>query len=45
VESQQLALALKLAQNGVKVKIRERYSVIDQLKNEYGDIFEYEQRG
>lgn len=45
VESQQLALALKLAQNGVKVKIRERSSVIDQLKNEYGETFEYEQRG
>lgn len=44
VESQQLAFAVKLAQNGIDVKIVERDSVISELKNTYGDLFTYERR-
>ena len=44
VESQQLALAVKLAKTGAKVKIKERSTVIEQIKKEYGNLFEYEQR-
>lgn len=43
-ESQQLALALELVWNGVKVTIKERPSVIEQLKTKYGEIFTYEPR-
>ena len=44
VESQQLAFALGVAQHGFKVKIRERKKVIEQIRHEYGNIFEYEER-
>lgn len=44
VESQQLSLAVKIAKKGSKVIIRERSSVIEQIKKEYGNLFEYEQR-
>lgn len=40
-ESQQLALAVKLANQGVGVTIKERSSVIEQLKKEYGELFTY----
>lgn len=41
VESQQLAFAVGIAQAGFKVVIREREEVISQLKEKYGDLFEY----
>ncbi len=41
-ESQQLALALKLAGAGRKVLIREKQPVIDELKRLYGNIFAYQ---
>jgi nucleotide sugar dehydrogenase len=44
IESQQLKFAVLLAQNGVKVTIKERSSVIEELKNEYGELFTYEER-
>lgn len=42
VESQQLKLAISLSNNGYIVVIRERDSVIEELKNIYGDKFIYE---
>ena len=42
VQSQQLLLALKLVEEGFEVKIIERESVIEQLKELYGDKFIYE---
>jgi len=44
VESQQLAFAVLLAEKGYKVLIRERESVIKQLKKQYQDLFLYEVR-
>lgn len=44
VESQQLALAIGLAQAGRKVKIRERPSVIEELKELYANLFLLEVR-
>ena len=41
-ESQQLKFALRLAENGVKVKISEHPIVVEKLKEIYGDLFEYE---
>jgi nucleotide sugar dehydrogenase len=43
-ESQQLALALRLASAGRRVIIQDCEEVIDQLKRNYGDLFEYEVR-
>ncbi|HXH19649.1 MAG TPA: nucleotide sugar dehydrogenase [Chitinophagales bacterium] len=43
-ESQQLALAVKLAHAGKKVRIRERKPVIKEVKKIYGDLFLYEER-
>lgn len=43
-ESQQLAFALALAKNGIKVIIRERKEVIEEVKNRYNDIFTYIER-
>ncbi len=43
-ESQQLALAVKLAQSGKRVRIRERKAVIKEVKKIYGDLFMYEER-
>lgn len=43
-ESQQLALAVKLAQAGKRVRIRERKPVIREVKKIYGDLFQYEER-
>lgn len=43
-ESQQLAFALRLAQGGYSVKIVERKVVIDQLEDNFGDLFEYQIR-
>jgi UDP-glucose 6-dehydrogenase len=40
-ESQQLALAECLARAGRKVVIHETEVVLEQLKNVYGDLFEY----
>ena len=42
VESQKLKFADKLADLGVSVIIRERKSVIDELKKEFGEKFHYE---
>ena len=44
-ESQQLALAVKLAQAGRKVLVREHPAVIEELKAQYGDLFSYEAHG
>ncbi len=41
-ESQQLALALKLAHAGRKVLVREKETVIEELKKNYGSLFSYE---
>jgi UDPglucose 6-dehydrogenase len=41
-ESQQLALAVRLAEVGRKVLVRDHLAVIAQLKADYGDLFEYE---
>jgi nucleotide sugar dehydrogenase len=43
-ESQQLALAVKLAQAGKTVRIRERKAVIKEVKKIYGDLFQYEEK-
>lgn len=43
-ESQQLALAVKLAQAGRKVLVREQPAVIEELKALYGALFQYEAR-
>lgn len=40
-ESQQLLFAKKLADEGYKVIINERPSVIESVRAQYGDIFEY----
>jgi nucleotide sugar dehydrogenase len=44
VESQQLLFAKSLADAGYRVIIKERDSVIEQVKEMYGDIFEYRSR-
>ena len=44
VESQQLAFAVALANNGYNVKIKERDSVISKLSAKYGNLFTYERR-
>ena len=41
-ESQQLELALKLAHSGRKVLIKEKRVVIEELKQRYKDLFNYE---
>lgn len=41
-ESQQLALAVKLAQAGRKVRVREQAAVVEELKRLYGDLFQYQ---
>ena len=41
-ESQQLALAVKLAKAGRKVLIREKQKIVDDLKKEFGHLFAYE---
>jgi nucleotide sugar dehydrogenase len=41
-ESQQLALALKLASAGRRVLVRDRIEVIDALRQQYGALFVYE---
>lgn len=41
-ESQQLALAVRLAQAGRPVRIREHAEVIAQVRNLHGDLFRYE---
>lgn len=41
-ESQQLALALRLAQSGRKVILRESATVIAEIKANYGDLFTYQ---
>jgi nucleotide sugar dehydrogenase len=41
VESQQLKLAVELADRGFNVCIQERSSVIEELKKTYGEKFEY----
>lgn len=43
-ESQQLLFAKELAMVGYKVIIKERQSVISEVKAKYGDIFEYRRR-
>jgi len=43
VESQQLALALKLAEAGRRVLIIEQPEVIRQLKEQYAELFDYEE--
>ena len=44
MESQQLAFAAGIAKEGIRVRIRERAEVIEQLKEKYGNFFEYEER-
>ncbi|HKK73863.1 MAG TPA: nucleotide sugar dehydrogenase [Saprospiraceae bacterium] len=44
VESQQLALAVKLAKAGRRVKIRERKAITEQLDQQYPGLFELEAR-
>lgn len=44
-ESQQLALALKLAKSGRKVLLRDQKAVLDEVHKLHGAIFEYEERG
>ena len=44
IESQQLKYAAALAKEGFKVKIRERRSVIEEIKYEYDTLFIYEER-
>jgi len=44
VESQQLKFAVAIAKEGYNVIIREHSSVITEIKNEYGDLFSYEER-
>jgi nucleotide sugar dehydrogenase len=41
-ESQQLLFAAELAKLGYEVKIKERKSVVEQVKKKYGNFFEYE---
>lgn len=41
-ESQQLKYAFELANNGIKVTVKERQTVIDEVKSIYGDLFLYE---
>ena len=41
VESQQLAFAVGIANKGFNVNIKERASVIEKLKEMYGDLFTY----
>lgn len=41
IESQQLALAIKLATAGRQVIIQEREVVVRELEKRYGDLFEY----
>ena len=43
-ESQQLLFAVKIAKQGYKVVIREHPEVIRQVKEEYGDLFIYQER-
>jgi UDP-glucose 6-dehydrogenase len=45
VESQQLAFAVGIANEGFKVNIEERASVIENLKETYGDLFTYTVEG
>lgn len=42
VESQQLAYAVGLAKRGFDVLVRERESVIDEIKSIYGNLLKYE---
>ena len=44
VESQQLAYAVGLARRGFDVLVKERESVIDEIKSIYGDLLKYEAR-
>ena len=43
-ESQQLELAVRVAQEGYNVTIIETQPVIDQVKELHGDLFKYEVR-
>ena len=40
-ESQQLKFAVRLAESGIKVTVKESKEVTQQLKNIYGDLFTY----
>lgn len=44
IESQQLKFAVALAEKGFKVKIKERKLVIEEIRNEYQNLFSYEER-
>jgi len=44
-ESQQLALAVRLAEVGRRVRIIEHPVVVADLKSRFGDLFEYQDRG
>lgn len=41
LESQQLAFAVALAKQGYNILIHERKEVIEELRNEYGNLFSY----
>ena len=43
-ESQQLKYAAELAKKGYSITINERQEVVDAVKKEYGDLFEYQVR-
>lgn len=42
-ESQQLAFAYDLAHKKIPVRIKERPIVVEQIKEKYGDLFEYDE--
>ena len=42
-ESQKLAVAARVAEAGKKVIIRDRDFILDMVRSEYGNLFEYEE--
>lgn len=44
IESQQLKFAVAIAREGYNVIVKERSSVIEEIKKEYGDLFTYEEK-
>jgi UDPglucose 6-dehydrogenase len=44
IESQQLLFAKELAERGYTVMLRERKSVVERVRQLYGDLFRYEER-
>jgi len=44
IESQQLKFAVRLAERGFRVKIRESEVVLNEIREKYKNLFEYEER-